>query len=226
MVRAQQALIQNTVGKKIVMAVTGALMVIFVVLHMVGNTLVFQGAEALNGYGWLLQEGTHGAIWILRIVMLAALVLHVWAMLGVVGSQQSARKTAYQFARKNQMTNYAALTMRFGGPVLLLFIVYHLLHFTTGHVHQDFVRGDVYHNLVVGLSNPLLAGVYVAAQLALGLHLFHGIASGLQTLGLPQRYDGWRRGSALVTALVVVGGNLAIVTYVQLISLGIAQELP
>ncbi|MEM6929543.1 MAG: succinate dehydrogenase cytochrome b subunit [Myxococcota bacterium] len=226
MVQTRQALIQNTVGKKIIMAVTGALMVIFVIAHMVGNTLVFQGAKAINDYGWLLQEGTHGAVWGLRAVMLAAVVLHVWAMVGIVGSQQSARSSRYQYTRKNQATNYAAITMKFGGPVLLLFIVYHLLHFTTGHVHSDFIRGDVYHNLVTGLSNPLLAGVYLVAQAALGLHLYHGIASGLQTLGLPLRYDRLRRAGALATALIVVGGNTAIVTYVQLIHLGIVQELP
>ncbi len=203
------------------MAVTGAVMVAFVFFHMVGNTLIFQGAEAINDYGWLLQEGTHGAVWVVRAVLLAAVGLHVWAMFGVVGSQQAARSSRYQFPRKNQATTYAGVTMKFGGPVILLFLVYHLLHLTTGHLHEDFVRGDVYHNLMSGLANPVIAGVYVVAQLALGLHLYHGIASGLQTVGLPMRYDRLRRGGALATALVVVGGNLAIVTYIQLVSLGI-----
>jgi len=225
-VRTRQALIQRTVGKKIVMAVTGAMMVLFVVAHMVGNLLVFQGAEAINDYGWLLQEGTHGLIWVVRIIMLGALVGHVWAMFGVVGSQQAARSVAYQAGRKNNRTNYAAITMRFGGPVLLLYIIYHLLHFTTGHVHHDFVRGDVYHNLVSGLSNPAIAGVYMVAMVALGLHLYHGIWSGLKTLGLPSEWDGAGKGLALGTALLVFTGNTAIVTYIQLIRIGTFQELP
>lgn len=211
MVQTRQALIQNSVGKKIVMAVTGAIMVLFVIAHMVGNLLVFQGAKAINDYGWLLQEGTHGLVWVVRLVLLVTLIAHLWAMVGVVGSHASARTTAYAGGRKNQRTNYAAVTMRYGGPVLLLYIVYHLLHFTTGHVHEDFVRGDVYHNLVVGLSNPINAGVYQLAVLALGLHLYHGITSGLRTLGLPTRYESTAKTVSLLTALTVVAGNTAIV---------------
>ncbi|MEN0060960.1 MAG: succinate dehydrogenase cytochrome b subunit [Myxococcota bacterium] len=212
MVQTRQVLIQNSVGKKIVMAVTGAMMVGFVFFHMIGNLLVFQGSKAINDYGWLIQEGTHGAVWAVRAVMLGALVAHVWAMVGVTRSHISARATRYQGGRKNQRTNYAAITMRYGGPVLLLYVVYHLLHFTTGHVHENFIRGDVYHNLVVGLQNPVNAGIYEVAQVALGLHLFHGISSALQTLGLPVRYESWSKGLALTIAVIVFAGNTAIVS--------------
>lgn len=216
MVQARQVLMQNSVGRKIVMAVTGAIMVFYVLAHMTGNLLVFAGPEDLNAYGEFIQEGTHGLVWLLRIGMLGVLVAHVWAMVGVVRSQQTARSSRYQFSRKNQRTNYAALTMRFGGPVILLYLIYHLAHLTVGNAHPNFIRGDVYHNLTVGLSDPVVAGVYIAAQVALLLHLFHGIRSGLKTVGLPSRWDFWGDALAAVISVVVFAGNMSIVLAIQL----------
>jgi len=100
--------------------------------------------------------------------------------------------------------------MRWGGPILLIFIVYHLLHLTTGSVHGDFVAGDVYHNVIAGFSVWWVAGFYIFAQLVLGLHLYHGVWSMLQTLGLSHpSYNRMRKGIAILVALVIVSGNIS-----------------
>jgi succinate dehydrogenase / fumarate reductase cytochrome b subunit len=107
-------------------------------------------------------------------------------------------------------TDYAARTMRWGGVIILLFVLYHLMHLTWGNVHPDFRPGEVYHNVVVGFQNPLVALVYVAANLALGLHLYHGVWSLCQSLGLNHpRYNPWRRSAAAAFAFVVTAGNVS-----------------
>lgn len=208
--RGWRMLLDSTIGKKIVMGVTGLVMVGWLFLHMVGNTLLYAGATQMDFYGWVLQEGSHGAIWISRVVTLVAIVLHVWAALSLTRINAAARPSRYAKALQVQATNYAALTMRYGGIVLLLFVVYHLLHLTIGVVHPDFRHGAPYHNVVTGLSNPIVAAVYMVANLALGVHLFHGISSGLQTLGLnhPQ-YNGARKALGILVAVVIAGGNLS-----------------
>lgn len=208
--RGWRMLLDSTIGKKVVMGATGLLLVGWLFLHMVGNTLLYAGAEEMDFYGWMIQEGSHGAVWISRAVTGAALVLHVWAAVSLTRINAAARPTRYAKALQTQATSYAALTMRYGGVVLLLFVVYHLLHLTVGVVHPDFRYGEVHHNVVSGLSNPVVAAVYVVANLALGVHLFHGIASGLQTLGLnhPQ-YNAARKAIGAGVALIIAGGNVS-----------------
>lgn len=100
--------------------------------------------------------------------------------------------------------------MKFGGPLLFLFIIYHLLHFTVGSAHPNFIRGDVYHNVVIGFQNPVVAFVYVLAMVALSLHLFHGVTSMLQTIGLSHpKYNGLRSIIGRAVATVVTVGNLS-----------------
>jgi len=209
--RGLGVLFGSTIGRKVLMGVSGLALVGFIIAHMVGNLLIFSGPQALNDYGEFLQHGTHGLIWGARLGLLGAVVLHIWAAVSLTRVNHIARDTGYESSLKSPSTTYAARTMRYGGVILLLFIVYHLLHFTFGTAHPDFVPGDVYNNVVVGFSVPWVSGVYIVAMLALGMHLYHGTWSGLQTLGLahPQINEG-RRKLALAIAAAVVIGNCSI----------------
>ncbi len=201
-------LLASTVARKVVMALTGVILCGFVLVHMTGNLLLYQGPEALNHYAELLQSKPP-LVWSARVVLLGSVVLHVWAAVTLTLTNLAARPIGYRKSAYETST-YASRTMRWGGPVLLLFIVYHLLHFTVGSVHPDFVRGDVYRNVVVGFRNPMVAGFYVLSMLALSLHLFHGVSSMLQTLGLSHpRYNSLRSVIGAGFAAVVTAGNLS-----------------
>jgi len=189
------------------MAVTGLILFGFVVAHMIGNLQAYLGPEAMNGYAAWLREVAHGAgLWIARGVLLLATALHVWAAVSLARGNVRARPIGYR-RRAFERSTYASRTMVWSGPILALFVVYHLLHLTFGTVHPSFVEGDVYHNFVAGFQNPLVSGFYILAMIALGIHLYHGIWSLLQTLGLSHaRYNGLRQGFAgLMTAVIVVG---------------------
>jgi len=201
-------LLASTIAKKVVMALTGAVLTGFVLVHMAGNLLFYQGPEALNHYAELLQSKPL-LVWGARAVLLVSVGLHIWAATALTSLNNAARPVGY---RKTfyEASTYASRTMRWGGPLLLLFIVYHLLHFTVGSVHPSFIRGDVYHNVVAGFQNPLVAFFYVLSMVALALHLFHGVTSMLQTLGLSHpRYNGLRAMIGAGYAAVVTVGNLS-----------------
>ena len=199
----------STIGKKVVMAVTGVVLVGFVVAHMAGNLQLYLGPEVMNAYGHLLREIGHGAaLWVARGVLLASVGLHVWAATSLTLESRAARPVGYRKQSWTEST-YASRTMRWSGPILLLFILYHLAHFTTGQAHPQFVEGDVFGNVVVGFQSGPVVFFYIAAMLALGLHLYHGVWSMLQTLGLSHpRYNPWRHALATLVTLLVVGGNL------------------
>lgn len=208
------SLYRSSVGKKILMALTGMALVVFVIGHMVGNLKVLQGPEAFNGYAeWLREVGYpaiphHGALWAARLGLLAAVLVHVVAAVQLWSSSRAARPVRYR-AMRDLSFSYASRTMRWGGVIIALFVVYHILHFTTGQAHTDFVAGDPYHNFVVAFRNPLVLAVYAVAQAALCLHLYHGVWSVTQTLGADSpRIEAWRRPVALGAALVVFGGFL------------------
>jgi succinate dehydrogenase / fumarate reductase cytochrome b subunit len=179
------ALWRSPLGKKVVMGVTGLIMIGFLVLHMAGNLQAFAGADKLNGYAALLHGPAHELVLLLRAVLLAALVLHVVAAVQLTRLDPAARPVGYA-KQVPQAATFASRTIRWGGFFLLAFIVFHLLHFTTGDVHPDFIEGDVYHNLVTGLRQPLVAAFYLAAMVAIGLHLFHGAWGSFRSLGLAQ----------------------------------------
>jgi len=202
-VRKLRAFWASTPGKKVVMGVTGLIMTGFVILHMAGNLQVFLGAEKLNAYGALLHGPLHEVTILLRVVLLVSLVLHVVAAVQLTLLDRAARPVDY--ARKApQAATPASRSLRVGGVVLLVFIVYHLLHFTTGQVHPDFVPGDVYHNLTTGLARPAVAVFYLVAMVAIGLHLVHGAWSSLRSLGLAaESPQPRRRPVALVIAVMV-----------------------
>jgi succinate dehydrogenase / fumarate reductase cytochrome b subunit len=206
------AFVASTIGRKVVMAVTGLVLFGFVLVHMVGNLLVFlPDHEAINHYGRFLREMLHGGgIWAARAVLLVAVVLHIWAAWSLTRTNWKARPVPYKVVTPDAST-YASRTMRWSGPILALFIVYHLLHFTVGTVHPDFVDGDVYRNVIVGFSVWPVALFYVIAMLALGLHLRHGAWSMLQTLGASHpRWNGARNLAASVFTLVIVLGFVSV----------------
>jgi len=205
---------QSAIGKKIIMGVTGLMMVGWVFMHMVGNTLLYAGdhplpfsdLSAMNFYGWVLQEGSHGGIWAVRAVMSAALVLHVWAAISLTSQNRAARPEGYQKGLKRQTTSVFALTMRASGIFLLVYIIAHVLHITVGLGIPDFEWGHPYETVVKAFSNPIVSVVYILANLSLGFHLFHAISSSLQTLGFehPQWNDTRRNGSIAVAALITL----------------------
>lgn len=189
------------------MAVTGFILFGFVVAHMIGNLQAYLGPEALNAYAVWLRELLHGAgLWIARAVLLLSVILHIWSATALTIDNRRARPVGYR-RREYDRSTYASRTMVWSGPILLLFIIYHLLHFTFGTVHPSFVEGNVYHNFVAGFQVVPVSIFYIVAMLALGYHLYHGIWSMLQTLGLSHpRYNFLRHGFAgLMTAIVVVG---------------------
>jgi succinate dehydrogenase / fumarate reductase cytochrome b subunit len=206
----QATLFDSSIGKKVVMAVTGLILFGFVIGHMIGNLQVFLGAKELNDYSIFLHGFAHGAgIWVARAVLLASVVLHIWAAYSLTVMNRAARQVGYREWKAREST-YASRTMRWSGVLLLAFIIYHLLHFTTGTLHPDFVPGDVYHNVIVGLRQTPAAIFYIISMVALGFHLYHGSWSMLQTLGLNHpRWNKLRFAVSVALAAAVVVGNLS-----------------
>ena len=201
-----QALWNTSVGKKAVMAVTGIIMVAYLVTHVLANLLVFQGPEKINAYSRFLH-GTGGALWAARLVLFVAVVLHIIAAVQLTGRRRAARPIGYAAGRDPQVSTIASRTIRWGGVLILVFLVYHILHFTLGDVHGSFVEGDPYHNVALGFGNPLVVIFYELAMAAVGLHLYHGIWSSGRSLGLsapsPRPI---RRQLALALAVLVWAG--------------------
>ncbi|MFI5007287.1 MAG: succinate dehydrogenase cytochrome b subunit [Solirubrobacterales bacterium] len=204
-------LLGSTIGKKVVMAVTGIVLLGFVVGHMIGNLLIYLGPHAINEYGLFLREFLHGgAIWIVRGGLLAAVALHIWAAVSLTLENRAARPVGYRRQHRIEST-YASRTMVWSGPILALFIAFHLADLTFGAVTPGFVHGDVYNNLILTFSRVPASAFYILAMLALGLHLYHGIWSGLQTLGANHpRWNALRNRIAAVVAAVVMVGNISI----------------
>jgi succinate dehydrogenase / fumarate reductase cytochrome b subunit len=193
----------SSVGKKMIMAVTGLIWLAYLITHVLANLLVFQGPVKINAYSAFLHS-TGGALWGARLVLIAALVLHVTAAVQLAARSQEARPTGYAAGRKPQVSTFASRTIRWGGALILIFLVYHILHFTVGTAHPNFVEGDPYHNVASGFHNPLVVGFYLIAMGAVGLHLYHGVWSSGRSLGLsPPSPHPLRRTVALVLALLI-----------------------
>jgi succinate dehydrogenase / fumarate reductase cytochrome b subunit len=197
----------SAIGKKAVMAVTGLIGIAYVILHMIGNLQLFQGADKINGYAAILHGPLNGALWAARVVLLAAVVLHVVAAWQLSRLDRAARPVGYA-RREPQVSTLAARTMRWGGVLLLVFIVFHILHFTTGTVQPaPFVAGDVYGNLIGGFRVWWVALFYVVAMAALGFHLFHGAWSSARTLGVSRPTSRpFRRPLAALLAIILAVG--------------------
>jgi succinate dehydrogenase / fumarate reductase cytochrome b subunit len=177
---------------------------------MVGNLQVYLGPEAFNRYAELLREILHGwGLWIARIGLLVAVLLHIWAATSLTLDNRTARPVGYKTQAWREAT-YASRTMRWSGVILFFFIVYHLLHFTTGQAHPDFVHGDVYRNFVIGFRSVPVSLVYIVAMVFLGLHIKHGFWSMFQTLGLSHpRYNRLAKIGSWIFAVVIVIGNVS-----------------
>lgn len=216
-------LYSTAVGKKYVMAITGLLGLGFVVTHMIGNLKLYLGVVMEDGqrvydvdiYGEFLRElavpllpRTY-LLWGLRLVLIGAVILHVHAAYGLTRLNQKARAVKYQSARDYQIANFASRSMRYTGVVVLLFIIWHLADLTWG-VTGDWSRGDVYYNVDQSLSRIPVAILYIVANIALGVHLFHGVWSMFQSLGWNNpRFNAWRRHAAIGTAALIVAGNVS-----------------
>lgn len=203
-----QALWDSSVGKKTVMAVTGLIGVLYVIGHMVGNLQIFQGAERINAYGRMLHGPLNELLWVVRVVLIVAVVLHVVAAWQLTMRDRAARPTAYA-RRVPQVSTLASRTMRWGGVLLLVFIVIHILHFTTGTIRPagTFTEGDVYQNAVSSFRIPWIAAFYIVSMVALAMHLYHGAWSSFRSLGVaPPSPNPLKRRLALVIAIVVAAG--------------------
>lgn len=199
----------STVGKKIVIALTGAIGVGYLVVHVLGNLLVFQGAERINAYATLLKTNV-ALLWTVRSILIAAVTLHIVAAYQLARTSQKSRPIGYKRWRAIA-SDFASRTMRWTGPLVGIFIVYHLLHLTIGTVHPDFNERNVYHNVISGFQVWYVSAIYIVAMLALSLHLYHGAWSMFQSVGVNSRkYNHLIRLLATFLTVVVVGGFISI----------------
>jgi succinate dehydrogenase / fumarate reductase, cytochrome b subunit len=215
MMPREMNLYRSAIGKKAVMAVTGVILFGWIFLHMVGNLKIYMGPVHLNEYAHFLRamgspavpEGF--ALWISRAVLLVCVVFHIHAAYSLTLMNRDARPVGYR-DRAFVKGTYAARTMRWGGVIILLFVIYHILHLTTGQAHPDFVEGDPYYNLVTGFRVWWVAAVYILANLALGLHLYHGVWSMFSSVGFTSpKYETARRGFATIFAFLITFANIS-----------------
>ena len=195
---------RSTVGRKALVAASGLLLWLWVVLHVAGNLTLFSGPAAADGYAAALRT-TPAALWAVRAGLAAAAIVHVAGVVSLARVDRAARPRHQAPGRR--AATVAARSMRAGGVLLLAFVVYHLLHLTIGLFHPGFLPGHVYDNVVRGLRSPWIASIYVAAAVLLGLHLFHGLWAAARSLGVwPEGAARRRRPAvALVSAAVAVG---------------------
>jgi succinate dehydrogenase / fumarate reductase cytochrome b subunit len=215
-VREVLTLYRSTVGKKLVVAVTGLLLLLFVIGHMAGNLKVFQGPEKFDAYARFLREVGYpllphgGLLWLVRAALLVAAALHIVTVIELYRISRRARGQGYRRAADLSFS-YASRTMRWGGVVLAVFVVYHLMHLTFGNAHPAFDHASPYRNVVRGFSVWWIVLSYAAAVGTLGLHIYHGLWSSTQTLALRSpRLRRWRRPFSAALALAVVAGYLAV----------------
>lgn len=209
--------LETSVGKKVLMATTGFIIFGFVVVHILGNLQLFLGADTLNHYAAFLQNS--GPLkWTVRLVLAVSVLVHIVSATQVTLQNWRARPQKYAVQRFRE-TTYAARTMWLGGPIIGLFVVYHLLHFTTGQLHPvkaGFVPDadgviNVYNNVVLGFQDPRASIVYIITMVLIGLHLYHGLWSMMQSVGVNHpKYNHWRKGFAIVFALFVAGAGISL----------------
>jgi succinate dehydrogenase / fumarate reductase cytochrome b subunit len=210
------------VGKKWVMAITGIILIGYIVAHMIGNLKMYIGAEEINAYGESLRDlGGHlvprtHLLWLLRIALIGAAILHLHAAYTLSVLNWKSRPARYD-ERHYAAANYASRTMVWGGIIILAFLIFHLADLTWGTTNPDFVRGDVYGNLVASFERVPVAAFYIVANVLLGIHIYHGAWSMFQSLGVNNpRFNQWRRWLAYGLSAAIVIGNVSFPVAVQL----------
>lgn len=200
----------NAIGKKWLMAVTGLVLFAYVLVHMLANLQVFSGsAETLNAYGRFLRIAP-ALLWIARVALLAALAVHVVAGVQLYFQKKRARPVDYAQWTAT-VSSPASRTMLWSGLLIFGFVVYHLLDLTVGTANPDFVHGDIYHNIIVSLAQAGASIAYLVAMVALGFHLWHGLWSMFQSVGVANRR--WLRTmkqAAVITATLIALGFASI----------------
>jgi succinate dehydrogenase / fumarate reductase cytochrome b subunit len=213
--RSTVKLWDSTVSKKITMAVTGLILTLFVLGHAYGNLKVYEGPATFNGYARGLR--TMGAplfttgqlLWLVRVVLIVAVVLHIWAAVGLNLRSARMRERSYRRFRYLGFA-WASKTMVWGGLIIFGFVTFHLMDLTFGNANPGFVEGDVYHNFVATFSRWPVSLAYIAAMIPLGLHVYHGLWSMFQTLGWNSvRYNHFRRPFAAALALAIFLVNVS-----------------
>jgi succinate dehydrogenase / fumarate reductase cytochrome b subunit len=214
-------LYSTALGKKYVMAITGIALIGFVVAHMVGNLKMYLGEEDFDHYAEFLREllvpiaPRTFVLWLMRLGLIGAFALHIHAAYGLTVMNHRARGVKYQSDRDYVVANFASRTMRWTGIIVGLFLLWHLADLTWGTVTAvgtdgEFVRGHAYDNVVLSLDRIPVAALYIVANIALGIHLFHGTWSLFQSLGWNNpRFNQWRKGLAAGLATIVVVGNVS-----------------
>lgn len=209
-------LYRSSIGKKWVMAITGIALLGYVLFHMLGNLKIYFGAADINHYGEWLREllvpfvPRTVTLWILRIGLILAFAFHIHAAYALTRVNRRARPERYQSRRDYVAADFASRTMRWTGVIIALFVLFHLADLTWGTANPDFVRGDVYGNVVASFQRVPVAVIYIVANLALALHIYHGAWSMFQSLGLNNpRFNSWQRYFATGFAILIAVGNVS-----------------
>ena len=204
----------STLGKKLLMAGTGIILFLYVVVHMLGNLQIYLGPARLNGYAKLLHASS-AFLWTARSVLLFCVLVHIVAAVQLTIRNWGSRPVKY-YVRHYKEADYAARTMVWSGPIIAAFVVFHVLDLTTGTLHPGlFIEGNVYHNVVSGFQVWYVALAYIVANALLGFHLYHGLWSLFQTVGANHpTYERFRRIFATVFAVIIAGCNISIPTAV------------
>jgi succinate dehydrogenase / fumarate reductase cytochrome b subunit len=214
---------RSAVGKKWVMAVSGIVLMGFVLAHLIGNLKLYLSKEEINLYGEALRDmpghllPRSVLLWTIRTVLFLAFVFHIHAAYSLTMMNRRARPDGYKSKRDYVAADFASRTMRWTGIIVLLYVIFHLLDLTWGSANSEFVRGDPYNNLVYSMQRPIVAAVYIIANAALAFHLYHGAWSLFQSLGINNpRYNKLRRRFAQGFAALILVGNVSFPIAVQL----------
>jgi succinate dehydrogenase / fumarate reductase cytochrome b subunit len=213
---------RSAVGKKWVMAVTGVILMGFIVTHLIGNLKFYLSKEEINLYGEALRDMPGHLLprtfllWVIRTVLFLAFVLHLHSAYALTVINKKARPKGYQSKRDYVAADFASRTMRWTGIIVLLYLIFHLMDLTWGNANAQFVRGDPYNNLVYSLQRPVVAAAYIVANIALSFHLYHGAWSMFQSMGINNpRINKMRRSFAIGFAGLILVGNLSFPILVQ-----------
>ncbi len=207
--RRHERFYTSTVGKKAVMAVSGCVLFLFVIGHLIGNLQIYEAPEKIDIYSRFLHS-MPALLWGARITLLVMVVLHIWSSVQLAVRNYDARPTGY-VKKKPAGSSYASRTMYWSGPIILAFVIYHLLDFTFGTVNPNFQEGRVHDNVVASFQLIPVSAFYIFAMLLLCMHLYHGLWSMFQSLGMNHpRYTPILKRCAAAIAILIAAGNISI----------------